>query len=168
MEECTIYYEDAKPRCKALAEKLAEDEKITIRKASDFQKQTFIYENNSNVGFIFENSGKKNYPSLKNVIPSIVMNKSNYIFIVSTGGIRELESLVAVNADLEKRGYHADNVYSKNICEKHHMNQNQIISKITDDMEAKETNYSAFRKRVDTISKKDLRKILKHGYQAYR
>ena len=60
------------------------------------------------------------------------------------------------------------NVYSKNIFEKHHMNQNQIISKITDDMEAKETNYSAFRKRVDTISKKDLRKILKHGYQAYR
>ncbi|QOV18072.1 hypothetical protein INP51_08370 [Blautia liquoris] len=168
MEGCTIYYEDARPACTALAEKLAEHENISIQKASDFQQQTFIYESNPNVGFIFESEKEKNYPSLRNVIPRMVMNKSNYIFIAVTGGVRELESLVAVNADLEKRGYHADNVYSRNIFEKHHMNQKEIISKIINDMEAKETNYSAFQKRVDTMSKKDLRKILKHGYQSYR
>lgn len=168
MENCTIYYEDTKHSCQLMAQKMSEYDNIMCKKASDFTRQTFVYEGSPNVGFIFE-SDKEQVPyEMKHVISRIVMDKSNYVFVVVTGGSREFESLKTVNDELSQRGYRLSNIYSKYVFEKHHMDQQEVIGKIIGDMEKKEARYPELKEKVDGLSKKELRKALKTGYREYR
>lgn len=168
MENCTIYYEDTKHSCQLIAEKLSGYEGITCKKASEFTRQTFIFEGNSNVGFIFESDKEKVPYAMKHIIWRIVMDKANYVFVVVTGGAREFEALKCVNDELSQRGYGISNLYSKYIFEKNHLDTKEVIHKILQDMETQEAKYPAFREKINGMSKKELRKVLKSGYQEFR
>ncbi|MDY3919195.1 MAG: hypothetical protein SOZ59_09385 [Candidatus Limivivens sp.] len=168
MEDCTIYYDDRKSSCRMYAKYLEEQEGILCRKASGVSGEAIIFEKSRRVGFLFESQKEHAPECIRNILSRIVMDKNGWIFLGVTGGEHELQALKTASEELERRGYQVSMLYSRFLMEKNHLDAEEAVQKILEDMEVRKAAYPALKEKIHGLTKKDLRKALRLAFRDYR
>lgn len=168
MRLVTVYYDDEKGSCRQYIEAFSAYEGVICKKASEFQNQAIIFEDNDNVGFVFESTKEKIPASVRHVIERLVMNKQGRCFIAVIGGSREMIAIREANTELSRRGYKVKNVYSQYLFEKFHLNTTEAVKKIVDDVENEKNNLESYRERAQEHTTKQMRKFLRRELREYK
>lgn len=167
MYSVTIYYDD-KSVCREYIEAFSRYDGITCKRAEDYQEIPFIFEENDNVGFLFESTKEKIPPAVRYVMERLVMNKNGRCFVAVIGGRREIAALRESGTELKKRGYKVKNIYSQYMFEKYHLDIESAVKKMTDDVENEQNNLELHREWAQEQTAKQMRRYLRRELKQYK
>lgn len=167
MNKIIIFYEDTKESCRKFAQEFAAHENIQCRKASDYAKEPIIFASNARIGLIFESSSGKIPGDIAHIIQKLVADKTKDHMILVTGGGQELRTVRAAVSDMEQRGYHVANIYTKYFLQKTHLDIPDAAAQIFNDLQNRQPTPLP-KEELKELSKKELRRRLRVELRQYR
>lgn len=170
MDKFVIFYDDRKNSCINCAEKFGQYENVECRKISDYQDQSLVYANGARVGLIFESENGKLPYGVSHIIWKIVADKNRNHMILITGGSRELKAARAAVSDLDERGYHILNLYTRYVMEKNKITPEEAVEWILKDIETEKPKRMKewVKEKYQGMSRRELRKELHRELKEYR
>lgn len=168
MKSVTVYYEEQKESCRKCAELFSAYDGVVCRKISECRDEKILYEENERVGFLFESEREKVPAAVLQVIRRLIMNKTGKCFVYVTGGSRELTALKKACLELESRGYHSMNAYSRYFFQKYHMDPKEIVLHILENLEKKDGIVPELAARKDTLTTVQMRQALHQEFKQYK
>lgn len=167
MEKLIIFYDDTKASCCRCISRFEQRENVECRKMSDYKDKSLIFASGARLGLVFESENGKVPFAVSHIIWRVVADKNSEHMILVTGGRREFSAVRTAREDMEKRGYHVRNIYSRYLLEKHRIKEEDAVAWIMDDMETGQVR-DRIEDKDKNMSRKELRKELRGEFRAYR
>lgn len=142
MEKLIIFYDDAKAGCCRCVSRFETYENVECRKVSDYKDKTLI-------------------------IWRMVADKKGEHMILVTGGRREFKAIRTASEDMEKRGYHVRNIYTRYILEKYKVREEEAIEWVLEDMQTGQVR-NDLQEKYHALSRKEARKEFLREMKTYR
>lgn len=167
MEKLIIFYDDTKAGCCRCVSRFETYENVECRKASDYKDKTLIFATGAKVGFVFESENGKVPYAISHIMWRMVADKKEKHMLLVTGGRREFKAIRTASADLEKRGYHVRNIYTRYILEKYKIKEDEAIEWMLSDIQTGQVR-SNMEEKYTGLTRREARKELLRDLKAYR
>lgn len=167
MEKMIIFYDDTKASCCRYAEGFQKQENVECRKASDYQGKTLIFATGARIGLVFESDNGKVPYAVSHIIWRMTADKKAEHMVLVTGGRREFKAIRAAKTDMEKRGYHVENIYIRYMIEKYKLKEEDTIEWILNDMDTNQVKKD-INEKYQNLSKREVGKKLRREFREYR
>lgn len=167
MEKLIIFYDDTKAGCCRCVSRFETYENVECRKVSDYKDKTLIFATGAKVGFVFESENGKVPYGISHIIWRMVADKKGEHIILVTGGRREFKAIRTASEDMEKRGYHVRNIYTRYILEKYKVREEEAIRWVLEDMQTGQVR-NDIHEKYHALSRKEARKEFLREMKTYR
>lgn len=167
MDKLIIFYDDTKTGCCRCVSRFETHENVECRKASDYNDKTLIFATGAKVGFVFESENGKVPYAVSHIMWRMVADKKEEHILLVTGGRREFKAIRAASTDLEKRGYHVRNIYTRYILEKYKIKEEEAIEWMLNDIQTGQVR-SDIEEKYTGLTKREARKELRREMKKYR